>query len=141
MKSKKHLQLTFYSAVLLSIASCKTTSAIAQNTVVTTSVEEQMYRPNFHHTPKKGWMNDPNGMFYLNGTYHLFFQYTPFQSVPDFGKMHWGHAISKDLVKWEDLDPALAYDEKGAIFSGSAVVDKDNTSGFGDGKNIPVVAI
>jgi fructan beta-fructosidase len=141
MKSKKHLQLTFYSAVLLSIASCKTTTAIAQNTVVTTSVEEQMYRPNFHHTPNKGWMNDPNGMFYLNGTYHLFFQYTPFQSVPDFGKMQWGHAISKDLVKWEDLDPALAYDEKGAIFSGSAVVDKDNTSGFGDGKNIPVVAI
>ncbi|MCY0976657.1 glycoside hydrolase family 32 protein [Chryseobacterium wangxinyae] len=103
--------------------------------------EEQLYRPNYHFTPQKGWMNDPNGMFYLNGTYHLFFQYTPFQSVPDFSKMHWGHAISKDLIKWEELAPALAYDEKGAIFSGSAVVDKDNTSGFGDGKNIPVVAI
>jgi len=103
--------------------------------------EEQLYRPNYHFTPQKGWMNDPNGLFYLNGTYHLFFQYTPFQSVPDFGKMHWGHAISKDLMKWEELAPAIAYDEKGAIFSGSAVVDKDNTSGFGDGKNVPIVAI
>ncbi|MDP9959198.1 glycoside hydrolase family 32 protein [Chryseobacterium lathyri] len=103
--------------------------------------EEQLYRPNYHFTPQKGWMNDPNGLFYLNGTYHLFFQYTPFQSVPDFGKMHWGHAISKDLIKWEELAPAIAYDEKGAIFSGSAVVDKDNTSGLGDGKNVPVVAI
>ncbi|WP_426276731.1 glycoside hydrolase family 32 protein [Chryseobacterium sp. S-02] len=103
--------------------------------------EEQLYRPNYHFTPQKGWMNDPNGLFYLNGTYHLFFQYTPFQSVPDFGKMHWGHAISKDLIKWEELAPAIAYDEKGAIFSGSAVVDKDNTSGFGDGKNVPLVAI
>lgn len=103
--------------------------------------EEQLYRPNYHFTPQKGWMNDPNGLFYLNGTYHLFFQYTPFQSVPDFSKMHWGHAISKDLLKWEELAPAIAYDEKGAIFSGSAVVDKDNTSGFGDGKNVPLVAI
>ncbi|CAH0192223.1 glycoside hydrolase family 32 protein [Chryseobacterium sp. Bi04] len=103
--------------------------------------EEQLYRPGYHFTPQKGWMNDPNGMFYLNGTYHLFYQYTPFQSVPDFSKMHWGHAISKDLIQWEELAPAIAYDEKGAIFSGSAVVDKDNTSGFGDGKNVPVVAI
>lgn len=103
--------------------------------------EEELYRPNFHFSPQKGWMNDPNGLFYLNGTYHLFFQHTPFQSIPDFGKMHWGHAISKDLIKWEELSPAIAYDEKGAIFSGSAVVDKDNTSGFGDGKNTPIVAI
>lgn len=141
MKLKKQLPLAFCSAVLLSIASCKSTSAVAQTNAVVTTMEEQMYRPNFHYTPKKGWMNDPNGMFYLNGTYHLFFQHTPFQSVPDFSKMHWGHAISKDLIKWEELTPALAYDEKGAIFSGSAVVDKDNTSGFGDGKNVPLVAI
>src|SRR5215217_9190871 len=99
MKLKKHLPLVFCSAVLLLSASCKTTSALAQTTAVTTATEEQMYRPNFHFSPKKGWMNDPNGLFYLNGTYHLFFQHTPFQSVPDFGKMHWGHAISKDLVK------------------------------------------
>lgn len=141
MKSMKHLPLAFYSAILLSIGGCKPAVAQTTATTVSTSVEEQMYRPNFHFSPKKGWMNDPNGLFYLNGTYHLFFQHTPFQSVPDFAKMHWGHAISKDLVKWEELTPAIAYDEKGAIFSGSAVVDKDNTSGFGDGKNVPVVAI
>ena len=104
-------------------------------------LEEQLYRPNYHFTPQNGWMNDPNGLFYLDGTYHLFFQHTPFQSVPDFSKMHWGQAISKDLIKWEELTPAIPYDEKGAIFSGSAVVDKDNTSGFGNGKNVPVVAI
>ena len=143
MKSMKHLPLAFCSAVLFSISGCKPFSAAAQDTQVSAvnTTEEKMYRPNLHFSPKKGWMNDPNGLFYLNGTYHLFFQHTPFQSVPDFSKMHWGHAISKDLVKWEELTPALAYDEKGAIFSGSAVVDKDNTSGFGDGKNIPVVAV
>lgn len=141
MISKKQLQLAFCSGILMTIASCKTASVTAQTTNVTVTAEEQMYRPNFHFTPKKGWMNDPNGLFYLNGTYHLFFQHTPFQSVPDFSKMHWGHAVSKDLIKWEELTPAIAYDEKGAIFSGSAVVDKDNTSGFGDGTNIPVVAI
>lgn len=142
MKLKKQLMLLFCNTVLLSIASCKTASAVAQTTADTkVTTEEQMYRPDFHFTPKKGWMNDPNGLFYLNGTYHLFFQHTPFQSVPDFGKMHWGHAISNDLIKWQELTPAIAYDDKGAIFSGSAVVDKDNTSGFGDGKNTPVVAI
>ena len=141
MISKKQLQLAFCSGILMTIASCKTASVTAQTTNVTVTAEEQMYRPNFHFTPKKGWMNDPNGLFYLNGTYHLFFQHTPFQSVPDFSKMHWGHAVSKDLIKWEELTPAIAYDENGAIFSGSAVVDKDNTSGFGDGTNVPVVAI
>lgn len=143
MKLTKHLPLVFCSSLLFSIIGCKPYSVTAPTTAVIAkaSTEVQLYRPNFHYTPKKGWMNDPNGMFYLNGTYHLFFQHTPFQSVPDFSKMHWGHAISNDLVKWQELAPALAYDEKGAIFSGSAIVDKDNTSGFGDGKNVPVVAI
>lgn len=129
---------------IISLIGCKQIPKETQNTsqnLDTVYSEEELYRPNFHFTPKKAWMNDPNGMFYLNGTYHLFFQHTPFQSVPDFGKMHWGHAISKDLIRWEELTPALAYDDKGAIFSGSAVVDKDNISGFGDGKNVPVVAI
>ena len=140
MKLIKHLPQLLCSTVLILITSCNQYKSVSsQNTVLT--AEEQMYRPNFHFTPKNGWMNDPNGMFYHDGTYHLFFQFTPFQSVPDFSKMHWGHAISKDLIKWEELTPAIAYDEKGAIFSGSAVVDKDNTSGFGDGKNIPLVAI
>ncbi|WP_276202543.1 hypothetical protein [Christiangramia echinicola] len=80
------------------------------------------FRPNFHFTPKANWMNDPNGMFYLNGTYHLYFQYYPDDNV--WGPMHWGHATSKDMVTWEEQDIALYPDEKGYIFSGSAVVEK-----------------
>lgn len=104
-----------------------------------TSTEELLYRPNFHFTPKANWMNDPNGMFYLDGTYHLFFQYFP--GGNKWGPMHWGHATSKDLVKWSEQKIALFPDELGYIFSGSAVVDKNNTSGFGNGKNTPIVAI
>jgi levanase/fructan beta-fructosidase len=136
--SNKGIFKSIYIVIILFLLNSCNSAKISTEKELT---NEELYRPNFHFTPKKGWMNDPNGMFYLNGTYHLFFQHTPFQSVPDFGKMHWGHAISKDLIKWEELAPALAYDQKGAIFSGSAVVDKDNTSGFGDGKNVPVVAI
>ena len=124
---------------LMTIAAAFMQQLSAQQTAK--SSEEQLYRLNYHFSPEKGWMNDPNGLFYLDGTYHLFFQYTSFQSIPDFSKMGWGHAISKDLIRWEELSPAIASDDKGAIFSGSAVVDKDNTSGFGDGKNVPVVAI
>lgn len=101
--------------------------------------EEQLYRPNFHFSPKKGWMNDPNGLYYKDGVYHLFFQYYP--DGNKWGPMHWGHATSKDLVKWEEQKIALAPDVLGYIFSGSAVVDKNNTSDFGDAKNTPVVAI
>lgn len=111
----------------------------SQQVVAQKTAEEQLYRPNFHFTPKNHWMNDPNGLYYLDGTYHLFFQYHPYSSK--WGPMHWGHATSKDLVKWEEQAIALAPDELGYIFSGSAVVDKNNTSGFGDGKNTPVVAI
>lgn len=101
--------------------------------------EEQLYRPNFHFSPKKGWMNDPNGLYYKDNVYHLFFQYYP--DGNKWGPMHWGHATSKDLVKWEEQPVALYPDDLGYIFSGSAVVDKNNTSGFGDSRNNPVVAI
>ncbi|MEL1252146.1 hypothetical protein AAEO57_00035 [Flavobacterium sp. DGU38] len=80
-------------------------------------------------------MNDPNGMFYSNGTYHLMYQYYPDDSV--WGPMHWGHAVSKDLVKWEELPIALYPDNKKYIISGSAVVDTKNTSGFGKGNEVP----
>lgn len=101
--------------------------------------EETLYRPSIHFTPNNHWMNDPNGMFYFNGTYHLYFQYYPGASV--WGPMHWGHATSKNLIDWEEQPIALYPDEMGYIFSGSAVVDHHNTSGFGKEGKTPIVAI
>lgn len=100
---------------------------------------DEDFRPDFHFTPNSGWMNDPNGMFYLDGTYHLFFQHNPDDNV--WGPMHWGHATSTDLITWEEQPIALEPDEHGTIFSGSAVVDHENTSGLGDGETPPVIAI
>ncbi|WP_458119882.1 glycoside hydrolase family 32 protein [Paenibacillus sp. Z6-24] len=86
------------------------------------------YRGAYHFSPSRCWMNDPNGMVYLDGEYHLFFQHHPFGET--WGPMHWGHAITRDLVHWEELPIALEPDEHGTIFSGSAVVDWHNTTGF-----------
>ena len=89
----------------------------------------EQYRPQVHFTPAKNWMNDPNGMVYVDGTYHLFYQYNPQSN--DWGNMSWGHATSTDLIHWTEQSVALTRDELGDIFSGSAVIDKDNTAGFG----------
>ncbi|MDP3914701.1 MAG: glycoside hydrolase family 32 protein [Bacteroidota bacterium] len=99
----------------------------------------EQYRPQFHFTPEANWMNDPNGMVYYEGEYHLFYQYYPDSTV--WGPMHWGHAISKDLVHWEHLPVAIYPDSLGWIFSGSAVADLKNTSGLGTAENPPLVAI
>jgi len=97
------------------------------------------YRPQFHFSPPEHWMNDPNGMVYYDGEYHLFYQYYPGDIV--WGPMHWGHAVSTDLVHWSHLPVALYPDSLGMIFSGSAVVDHENSSGFGSAAKPPLVAI
>jgi fructan beta-fructosidase len=106
---------------------------------VSVATYREQHRPQFHFSPPAMWMNDPNGMVYYAGEYHLFYQYYPDDTV--WGPMHWGHAVSTDLVHWTQLPIALYPDELGYIFSGSAVVDWRNSSGFGvDGKP-PLVAI
>lgn len=126
--------------IITLIFACKTDSKKQSKDTPTMSLtEEQLYRPDFHFSPKKNWMNDPNGMFYFNETYHLFFQYYPEDNV--WGPMHWGHATSKDLINWEEQEIALYPDDLGYIFSGSAVVDVNNTSGFGEDGKTPIVAI
>ncbi len=108
-----------------------------ENPIADNYTEE--YRPQFHFSPPEKWMNDPNGLVYNDGVYHLFYQYYPEDIV--WGSMHWGHAISKDLVHWEHKPIVLYPDENGLIFSGSAVVDKNNTSGFAKEGETPLVAI
>lgn len=109
----------------------------------TASSQSQLYnephRPQIHFSPKEHWMNDPNGMVYYKGVYHLFYQYYPGGTV--WGPMHWGHATSKDLIHWQHQPIALYPDSLGYIFSGSAVVDVNNTSGFGKNGKVPLVAI
>lgn len=103
------------------------------------TADDEQFRPLIHFSPAAHWINDPNGMVYYNGVYHLFFQYHPYSSV--WGPMHWGHATSKDLVHWKEQPIAIYPDSIGTIFSGSAVVDKNNTSGFGKNNQPPLVAI
>ena len=109
-----------------------------QNEVMNVAQSQEKYRPQIHFSPPSGWMNDPNGMVYYEGEYHLFYQHYPDDT--QWGPMHWGHAVSKDLMHWEHLPIAIYPDSLGYIFSGSAVVDWKNTSGLGSERNPPLIA-
>mgnify|MGYP001627299242 CR=1 FL=1 len=134
MNMRNILTLTMVSFLLFT-GGCQKTP---ENSSMRTNFNE-LHRPQFHFSPPKNWMNDPNGMVYLDGEYHLFYQHYPEGNT--WGPMHWGHAISTDLVHWEHMPIALEPDEHGYIFSGSAVVDWGNTSGLGTKESPAMVAI
>ncbi|NNF34850.1 MAG: glycoside hydrolase family 32 protein, partial [Saprospiraceae bacterium] len=133
-------QLSFFIFTISCIVACKQATELNSNSSETDSeYYSEQYRPQFHFSPESNWMNDPNGMVYYEGEYHLFYQYYPDSNV--WGPMHWGHAVSTDMVHWEHLPIALYPDSLGLIFSGSAVIDWNNTSGFGSESNPPMIAI
>ncbi len=126
----------FFLALTLFLFNCKD----SQNDSINVSIKDrnkiEKYRPQFHFTPKEKWMNDPNGLVYFKNNYHLFYQYYPDSTV--WGPMHWGHAKSKDLLTWEHRPVALYPDDLGYIFSGSAIIDKENTAGFGENAMVAI---
>jgi fructan beta-fructosidase len=124
---------------LLSIAACAGEQPGTKPAADAGATYREPFRPQFHFTPAVNWMNDPNGLLYFDGEYHLFFQYNPFGAK--WGHMSWGHAVSRDLVRWEHLPVAIPEGGGVMAFSGSAVVDWNNTSGFGRDGTPPLVAI
>ena len=126
-------------AILITMTACQENVPDEKVEAVAVSEYSEPHRPQYHFSPPEKWMNDPNGMVYYDGEYHLFYQYYPDSTV--WGPMHWGHAVTRDLMHWEHLPIALYPDSLGYIFSGSAVVDWKNTSGFGKDGEPPLVAI
>ena len=146
-KSRWRTTATAVAVVALAAGILGAMPANAEETGVATTASpaEEQYRPYLHFSPERNWMNDPNGLVYEDGTWHLFFQHNPHGTR--WGNMSWGHATSTDLVHWEEQPLAIpqTFDENGVaiedIFSGSVVVDEQNTSGFGTAENPPMVAI
>ncbi|MFV8268650.1 glycoside hydrolase family 32 protein [Flavobacterium sp. GT2N3] len=145
--TNKLILIFFLLSSALFLFSCKKEES---DTIIAINVSEKIkidssvkykepFRPQFHFSPEKKWMNDPNGMVFYKGIYHLFYQYYPNDIV--WGPMHWGHATSPDLIHWTHKKIALFPDQLGMIFSGSAVVDLNNTSGLGTKENPPMIAI
>ena len=126
--------------ITLIMSSCKKENT-ANDTPKDTAVKSyhENFRPQYHFSPEAHWMNDPNGLVYNDGTYHLFYQFYPDSTV--WGPMHWGHATSEDLKNWKNEPIALEPDELGYIFSGSAVVDHNNSSGLGTAETPPLIAM
>ncbi len=130
--------LVFFIAVLFFACSNNKSDQTESTGAIALDFQDK-HRPEFHFSPDSMWMNDPNGLVFYAGTYHLFYQYYPDSTV--WGPMHWGHATSNNMIVWEDQPVALYPDELGYIFSGSAVVDKKNSTGFGSPGNPPLIAI
>ncbi|HKK42016.1 MAG TPA: glycoside hydrolase family 32 protein, partial [Bacteroidales bacterium] len=120
--------LYFLAVIIFIVSSCSTENNYSEQN-----------RLQYHFSPEKHWMNDPNGLVWFEGEYHLFYQYYPDSTV--WGPMHWGHAVSKDLVHWKNLPVALYPDSLGYIFSGSAVIDNNNSSGLQSGDYPPMIAV
>ena len=142
-RGDRHWLVVLISAVLLALGLAVAPTASAQGTashqVSAPRLYHEPYRPQFHFTPAKNWMNDPNGPIYYKGRYHLFYQYNP--SGTTWGNISWGHAVSTDLVHWKELPIAIPQDDNEYIFSGSVVYDRKNTSGLGTAANPPLVAV
>ncbi|MDQ0820431.1 sucrose-6-phosphate hydrolase SacC (GH32 family) [Arthrobacter sp. V4I6] len=139
MLTTKSKKIRVCSALTLAGLSLSAALAGAAQAQAAATVGEEQYRPAIHYTPEQNWLNDPNGMVFHKGVYHLYYQHNP--SGNTWGNMSWGHATSKDLTHWKEQPLAIPTDDQQDIFSGSVVVDKDNTSGFGTAGNPPLVAV
>ncbi len=131
--------IIFLISLFLLLTNCREAPKESSEIIEETALYKEAFRSQYHFSPPEKWMNDPNGLLYNQGVYHLFYQYYPEDIV--WGPMHWGHATSTDMIHWENKPIALYPDKNGLIFSGSAVLDKNNTSGLGTVENPPMVAI